>query len=115
MPESGAAYCEFTIDFGFAFPADHDPEFSVHEVVTIQRRYLSRTLKLLVDERASKSTKQQVIDWVAAQFVPADRIEEISVVAFQCCCLAECVDPVAMRESVLRRFAPDRLADLGDD
>ena len=103
-----------TRELGFAYPDGYDPALSAQEVLVLQDRFLIEQLRLLTDRRASDDSKSDALEWVATPLVRGEESPYLGPLSFQRCCLeAHNADPATVQERVLRRIAPDRLAELG--
>ena len=104
-------------DLGFGYEDDaFDPVLQGWEILHMQDKYLIEQIRLLKDRRASDESKEDALQWVAMPLVPGPEVPALGPLTFQRCCLeAHQVDPAAMQERVLKRVAPEMLAELGYD
>jgi hypothetical protein len=93
-------------------PACNDEEFTDSEIVAFHEDAIHHALHSLADGRTSEVMRRRVIEWVAVPMVHKRKLTDL--LSFQAMCYAAgCNDPEFLQEYILRRFAPERLADLG--
>jgi len=84
-----------------ALNSESFPEPIVH---ALREGMLEGALHLLIDGRASKKTRRDILDWIAVPIRPWSQAWAFS---FQICCLEYGWDAETRREEILKRFAKE--------